>query len=252
MGLITLASPFQPVTTGNQTQNKNLQWAGNALVPWKYSGAAFDFGADAGDTGDAVVPILGTVPADAIGIEMWVNGNASDDYIFSATVAGHLGATGVFATNITANLLAVRWAASGGHIIEPFVTMGVAPTLRVATGKAAAHIQGRFISATSGFPYRLATSNNAKLTGANSVQQIPYNNAAYFPVGYAGAIIQVLGAGPARFTIDGGAGTTATNGDILPIGTYLIDQALHGVSLAALKIYLPTGTNIVYRALFNA
>ena len=121
MGLITLASPFQPVTTGNQTQNKNLQWAGNALVPWKYSGAAFDFGADAGDTGDAVVPILGTVPADAIGIEMWVNGNASDDYIFSATVAGHLGATGVFATNITANLLAVRWAASGGHIIEPFV-----------------------------------------------------------------------------------------------------------------------------------
>lgn len=251
MGSIVLSSPFQPLTAGNQTQNQGLQWSGNALVPWKYSGTLFDFDATATNTGNAVVPTLGTVPTDAVAIEMWVNGNAADDYIFATTVAGQLGATGVFATNITANLAAVRWAASGQHIIIPFSTVGTAPTLRVATGKASARIQGRFISQAAGYPYLLGSATNSILTGAGAQQQFAFSDLSRFPVGYCGVIMQVLGSGVARMTTDGTV-ATATVGDIIPAGAYLIDQALHGVSIAALKMFLPVGVNVYAHSLVYA
>lgn len=251
MGSITLASPFQPLASAVLPQNQSLPWIGNPLVPWKYTGAVFDFDGTATNTGNAVVPTLGTVPADAIGVEMWVNGNAADDYIFATTVAGQLGLTGVFATNITANLAAVRWAASGQHIVIPFMTAGVAPTLRVATGKTSARIQGRFISQSAGMPYLLSSMTNSILIGAGASQQFAYTDPSRFPAGYCGVIMQVLGAGPMRITIDGTA-VSSTTGDLIPPGVYLIDQALHGISLAALRMYLPVGTNVYAHAITYA
>lgn len=250
MGAIALSSPFIPLNQGSQAAAVSLPWSGNAIAPWRYTGSVFDFAAD-GTNGAAVVPTLGTVPADACAVEMWVNGNAADDYIFVTTVLGQLAATGAFATNISANLLAVRWAASGAHIIIPFLTLGSAPTLRVATGKAGARIQGRFLAAGSGYPYLLGSVTNNVLTGAGAVQQLAFSDASRFPVGYCGALIQVLGTGPARAYWDGTA-PSATTGDLLPIGTYLVDQALHGVPLSALRFFLPSGTNLVAHSLVYA
>jgi hypothetical protein len=246
MGSIAIASPNRSLQ--NLLPNNQGYSIGSPLTPWKYSGATFDFAADASGTGNAVVPTLGTVPTDAVAIEMWVNGNASDDYIFATTVAGQLGATGVFATNITANLAAVRWAASGGKIIIPCTAIGTAPTLRVATGKASARIQGRFISQASGFPYLLASLTNSLLIGAGGSQQFAFTDAARFPAGYNAVLLQVLGAGPMRVYFDGTA-VTSTTGDLVPPGTYLIDLALHGVSLSALRMHLPTGTNVFAHSL---
>lgn len=251
MGAISIASPFTPLNQGLSSAAVNLPWSGNALAPWRYTGTVFDFAADGSGTGAAVVPTLGTVPTDACAVEMWVNGNAADDYIFVTTVLGQLASAGSYASNIAANLLAVRWAASGAHIIIPFVTVGTAPTLRVATGKASARIQGRFLASGSGYPYLLGSVTNNVLTGAGGVQQLAYTDASRFPTGYCGALIQVLGTGPARAYWDGTA-PTSTTGDLIAPGTYLIDQALHGVALSALRFYLASGTNIVAHSLVYA
>lgn len=252
MGSTTLASPFHRLTAGQQTSNLSQKWLGNVLTPWKYSGPLMNFDATAADTGNPVVLTTGTVPSDAVAVEMWVNGNASDDYLFTAVNSGILSATGVIASNVTANLLNTRFTANGDHIIIPFSTIGVAPsTIRVATGKAAARCQGRFISQAAGLPYMLASTTQDKLVGAAASIQLNFGSATIYPTGYSAAIFQIVGPGPVRCTFDGSA-PTATAGDILLPGTYLLDFALHGISITALRFFLPTGSNIVSHTLTNA
>lgn len=250
MGSIALASPFVSLTDSLVVPNQALTSLGSAITPYKYSGGFIDFALDT--TGNPTVGTFSSVPTDAVAVELWVNANGASDYLFANTASGVLSATGVIGTNITANLAAVRSVASGAHMTVPFVTVGTVPTtLRFAGGVSGARCQGRYISQSSGFPYLLGSTTQFQLTGAGAQQQMPFNSAGIFPVGYAGAWFQVIGSGAARFTIDGTA-TSATLGDILPLGTYYIDQAKHGISLAALRIWLPTGVNIIGNSLVTA
>lgn len=221
---------------------------GSLAVPYLYTGSMID--AAGVDTGNAIAPSWGTVPADAVGVEVWVNGNAADDYLFWATNSGVLSATGVLATNVAANVAANRHVASGQSAIIPFVTQGVVPaTLRLAVGKTSVRYQARWISASSlNFPYRLSTNIAFGLTGAGASQLLPTSNATFFPAGYKAVQFQICGSGVARMTTDGTV-PTATVGRILPTGTYLIDEDRMGVSLATVRLFLPTGTNAVGSAL---
>lgn len=252
MGAITLSSPYVGLSDSLLVPNQGLTWMGNAPAPYKYTGTWFDFAGDSGGTGNAVVGTWGTVPADAVAVELWVNGTAGTDYLFATTDVGRLGATGVIATNTTANLAASRWVASGQHMIIPFSVVGTIPsTLRLAVGAAGLRIQGRFLSQASGFPYLLASTVTQQLTGAAGVLQPIVANATFLNTGYCGAIMHINGSTPARVTWDGSS-PTATVGDIIPAGTYLIDQARQGISLASLRLYLASGTNVILNSLVYA
>lgn len=221
---------------------------GSLMTPYVYTGSQVD-GVGV-DTGNAIAPTWGTVPADAVGVEVWVNGNAADDYLFWATNSGALSSTGTLATNITANLAANRFVASGQSAVIPFQTLGTVPaSLRLAVGKTGARFQARFIGAASqNFPYRLATNVPFSLTGAGASQLLPTANATFFPAGYKAVQFQLLGSGVARMTTDGST-PTATVGRILPAGTYLIDEDRMGVSIAAVRLFLPSGLNVAGNAL---
>lgn len=244
MGAIAFSSPFSSLTDSLVIPNQGITGFAQPMSQLKYSGSTFDFIGT--DNGNALVGTFSSVPTDAVGIEVWVNGNAADDYLFWASTSGILSGTGTLATNITDNLATNFVVASGNHAVIPFVTVGTVPsTLRFAVGKTGARVQGRYVSQASGFPYLLATNIPFELTGAGAAQAAPTGNATFFPSGYCGLIFRVSGTTPARMTMDSNATPpTATVGDILPGGTYYIDQARHGVSLAALRFYLATGTNI--------
>ena len=251
MGAITLSSPFSSLTDSLLVPNQGLTWMGNAPAPYKYTGTWFDFDGG-GATGNAVVGTWGTVPTDAVAVELWVNGTAATDYLFTATDVGRLSATGVTATNTTANLAATRWVASGQHLIIPFATVGTIPTtLRLAVGAAGLRIQGRFLAQSSGFPYLLANATTQALTGAGASQSPNVGGATFLNTGYCGAVMHINGTTPARVTWDGTT-PTATLGDILPAGTYLIDQSRHGISLASLRLFLASGTNAIFNSLVYA
>ena len=228
----------------------NVTHIGESLTRYRYSGAQIDF-ALAADGGPNVVTFPST-PADAVGIEVWLNANGSTDYLFMAMVGGRLANVANLANNVAANLAACRYVTSGAHMVIPFVTKGTNPsTLRFATGNASSRIQGRFISDASMFPYLTGSTTEFVLTGAGASQQLPYTDTGRFPAGYVGTVLQVLGSGVARFTIDGTV-PTATVGDILVPGTYVIDTLATGIALSALRIYLPTGTNVVGHSLMAA
>lgn len=250
MGNVVVATPFRNILTAAPNQNQAMPWIGKPFASWKYSGAQIDFALTA--TGDATAVSFGTVPTDAVGVELWVNANGSTDYLFTSTQAGRLSGTGVIGTNITANLAATRYVANGDHIIMPFLTVGAAPaSFRVACGVSGARCQGRFISQAAGYPYMLGTTTEWVLTGAGASQQLPYGSTGSFPVGNIGALMQLVGSGVARYTIDGTV-PSATYGDILVPGTYYIDIAAHGIALSALRVFLPTGTNLIGSSLMSA
>lgn len=251
-GLDTLTATNIAALSRLIRQGQDIKHFGTAAAPFVNTGAFIDFEATSGGTGNALVGPWGSVPADACAVELWVNGTAVDDYMFFATETGRVAQLGNFAANNAANLLAARWVSSGAHAIIPFANVGTVPTtLRLAVGKTPARIQGRWLSSSQGFPYLLASPTMHLLTGASGVLQFNVASTAQFPVGYVGNVFQVLGTGPVRYTRDGTT-PSVTQGDILPTGTYYFDQNRHGVSLAALKFYLPAGTNILGNSLFNA
>lgn len=224
---------------------------GTPLLRYKASGPVIDFGLPA-DGGPAVVT-WPTVPADAVGVELWLSATGSTDYLFAALTAGRLNSAGAdLAAKVAANLAACRWVASGQPMVIPFVTKGVVPTtLRFATGNASSRIQGRFISEASQFPYLLGSTSEFTVTGANASAQLPHTDTNRFPADAVGCVLQLLGTGQARFTVDGTV-PTATVGDIRQPGTYWIDLEAMGIAFSALRIFLPTGLNIVGHSLRSA
>jgi hypothetical protein len=251
MGAITASSPTRSLSAAFSPVNISYG-LGGVLTNWLYTGTQFDFLADASGTGNAVVPVVGTVPTDAVAMELQVNGNAVDDYLFVTTTNSGLAAAGNFAANIALNVLNVRYVTNGQPMVVPLLAVGTALTApRVATGKASARCQGRWISQSSNLPYLLGSTTADLLTGANSQQQFTFGSSTKYPAGYSAILMQVLGPGPIRIYTDGTA-VTSTTGFLLGPGTYLVDFAKHGISMAALKMYLPTGTNVVSNALMPA
>lgn len=224
---------------------------GSLLAPYLYTGSLIDVAGDGSGSASNAVALL-SAPADAVGVELWFNGNASDDYLFVATNASVLNSAGAdLAAKTAANLAAQQYVTSGQSIVIPFAVQGTVPsTLRFAIGKASGRVQGRWIAAGStNMPYLLATNVPFPLTGANGAQLLPASNASYFPVGgYKGCVFQLSGSGVARMTTDGTT-PSATVGRILPPGRYLIDEDRMGISIAATRLYLPTGLNVAGNAL---
>ena len=224
---------------------------GSLLAPYLYTGSLIDVAVDGSGSASNAVALL-TAPADAVGVELWFNGNASDDYLFIATNASVLNSAGAdLAAKTAANLAAQQYVANGQSIVVPFAVQGTVPsTLRFAVGKSSGRVQGRWIAAGStNMPYLLATNVPFPLTGANGAQLLPTANATYFPVGgYKACVFQLSGSGVARMTTDGTT-PSATVGRILPLGRYLIDEDRMGISIAATRLYLPTGLNAAGNAL---
>lgn len=247
MSFIATASPQRSLSDSLVIPNQALPGVGTPLTLYKYSGAVIDFGLPS-DGGPAVVTFP-TVPTDAVALELWVNASAADDYLFAALVGGRLASTGVLATNISANLLACRSVVSGNHMVLPLQTVGVIPaTWRFAGSKSGSRIQGRFISQAAALPYLMGSTTEIVMTGAGASQQLPFSDTNRFPVGTNACTFQILGPGPVRMTMDGTV-PTATVGDVLQPGTYLIDMARHGLALSALRFFMPAGTNLVGHSL---
>lgn len=257
MGSIAIASPFKGLNDSLVVQNQNLPGMGSALTAFKYTGSNLTFDLSLDPNGGPTVPAWPTVPADAVGMEIWSSSSTAGDGLAFALRSGILSNTGVLATNAAANKgtsgsQPSRFTDAFSHMVLPFQAVRVVPTtwrfaLLVTAGQ---KLQGRYISQAAGFPYLMAGAEEFLLVGAGAQQTLPTGTAAKFPSGYCGAVFQVIGAG-VRFTMDGSS-TGAAVGDILAPGTYWVDQAKHGVSLAALKIWLPSGTFIVGSSLTYA
>lgn len=224
---------------------------GAALFPSKYTGVL----ADAAQTSGTLAHFFPftSPPADAVAVELWVNADGPTDYLFCSLVSGRLSANGANATDIAANLASCRSVTGGAKLILPLVTKGVVPsTWRFAFGVASgASLQGRYISESELGPYLCASTTEFVLTGAGASQQLPYSDTSRFPVGTTGFVMQVTGSTPARVTVDGTV-PTATRGAIVRAGTYLVDYDRDGFSVSALRMYLPTGTNVVGNTLKSA
>jgi hypothetical protein len=261
MGSITLASPFQSLTSSLFASNQNMPAFGNALTPYKYTGTQFAVALD--PSGRAVTIGSPTVPADAVAMELWsANNVGASDYLFwasrSAVLAGDN--TGNNANDLISNTAKnngssgsapQRFVVNGAHFILPFNTVGTAPTgWRFARGSTGLLTFARFLASSSNFPYLAAGTEEFIVVGANNVQQMPTGTAAKFPTGYGAAVFQVIG-GAVRMTSDG-TDPTSSNGDLVAAGTYYVDQSAHGLSLAALKFYMSTGTFIVGHSLTYA
>lgn len=261
MGSIAIASPFQGLSSSLFRSNQNMPAFGNALTPYKYTGTQFAVALD--PSGRAVTIGSPTVPADAVAMELWsANNIGASDYLFWASRASVLASdnTGVAATDLTSNTAKnngssgsapQRFVVSGAHFILPFNTVGAVPTgWRFARGSTGLLTFARFLSSSSNFPYLAAGTEEFIVVGANNVQQMPTATAAKFPTGYSAAVFQVIG-GSIRMTSDGND-PTSSSGDIIAAGTYYVDQSVHGLSLAALKFYMSTGTFIVGHSLIDA
>lgn len=248
MGSIILSSPFASLQSAIASENIAPFGMGSPATKLKYTGAQIDF--TLGAVGDPQNNAFAGCPADAVAIEVWANASAADDYLFVSTLSGTLSTTGVLATNIAANLLAARYAVSGGHLVIPFKVAGTVPTgLRFAGSKNGAHLNGRYVASSSNLKYLLsAATSPIAMTGADNSQQLPYLTASKFPDLAAQAAVDLMVTGTvglfSRFTLDGTA-PTATMGDIVPVGSHLfIDAADHGIAWSAMKIWLPTGVNL--------
>lgn len=252
MGSIAIASPFTSLKNALLAGNQAVQGFGNPMFRYKYSGAIFDI-AQTDANGGAHAFTFPTPPTDAVGMEVWVNAAGSTDYLFWRHIGGQLSATGVLATAAAENIAGkARWVNSGNHAIIPFLTVGTVPsTLRFAFNTASgSRLQGRYISQSAGFPYRLAAAEEDAFTGAGAKVTLNTGVANKYPAGYTAIVMQVYG-GPMRVCLDG-TDPTATLGDIVPAGTYIIDFSRHGVSATALEMYLPAGCNLLVNSLFNA
>jgi hypothetical protein len=147
---------------------------GSLAAPYLYTGSLIDVAVDGSGSASNAVALL-TAPADAVGVELWFNGNASDDYLFIATNASVLNSAGAdLAAKTAANLAAQQYVTSGQSIVVPFAVQGTVPsTLRFAVGKSSGRVQGRWIAAAStNMPYLLATNVPFPLTGAAGAQLI--------------------------------------------------------------------------------
>lgn len=253
MGSIALNSPFQPLYLSSAPNNLPVYGLGTALTQYKYTGGFIDFPTDVNGNATAGGGTAWSAPpSDAVAVEVWMNSNGATDYLFTSTQSGILTAAGVIATNITNNLAASRWVTAGQHLLIPLSTVGSIPAgFRFATGISGGRVQGRYVAQSTGFPYLLGSATQFTVTGAGASAQLPFNSGATFPAGYSAVVFQVVGSGLARFTIDGTT-PTAILGDILPPGAYLIDLALHGIALSALRIFLPAGLNVVGNSLVYA
>lgn len=261
MGSITAASPFQSLTASLFRSNQNMPAFGNALTPYKYTGTQFAVALDA--SGRAVTIGSPTVPADAVAMELWsANNVGASDYLFWASRASVLASdnTGNNANDLISNTAKnnggsgaspQRFVVSGAHFILPFNVVGTVPTgWRFARGSTGLLTWARFIASSTNFPYLAAGTEEFIMAGSNSVLQMPVATAAKFPTGYNAVVFQVIG-GPIRMTSDGTDPTNST-ADIIPAGTYYVDQSAHGLSLAALKFYMPNSSFIVGHSLIDA
>lgn len=257
MGSIAISSPFTGLGNSLVVQNQNLPGMGSALTAYKYTGSNLSFDLSLDATGNATVPAWPTVPADAVGMEVWSSSTTAGDGIAFALRAGILSGTGVLATNAANNKGASgsqpsRFTDASTHMVLPFQTVGAVPStwrfaLLVTSGQ---KLQGRYISQAAGFPYLMAGAEEFLVVGTANIFTLPTGTAAKFPSGYCGAVIQVIGSG-VRFTMDGSAPGAAV-GDLIAAGTYWVDQAKHGVSLAALRFWMPSGTFLVGSSLTYA
>lgn len=258
MGSIALSSPFSSLSDSLVVPNQAMPGMGSALTSYKYTGSNLTFDLSMDPNGGPTVPAWPTVPADAVGMEIWSSSATSGDGLAFALRPSILSNTGVIATNTAANKGASgsqpsRFTTETNHMILPFQAVGVVPTTwRLAQLQTAGQkLQGRYISQSAGFPYLMAGAEEFLVVGSANVSTLPTGTAAKFPTGYCGAVFQVIGAG-VRFTMDGSAPGAAV-GDVLAAGaTYWVDQSKHGVSLAALRFWTPSGTFLVGSSLTYA
>lgn len=236
---------------------RSVPYLGTALTSHKYTGSNLAFDLALAADGGPTVPAWPTVPSDATGVELWGSTSAAADGIAFAPRSAVLANTGVLATNTATNKgasgsTAVVHVLAGAHITIPFATQGAVPAgWRVALLETAGiKLQGRYISAAANLPYKIGGTEEFRLVGAGGQQLLPVATTAKFPVGYVGCVMQVIGAG-VRFTLDGST-TGAAVGDILAPGIYYVDETRHGVSLAAMKIWLPASTFVVGHSLIAA
>lgn len=231
---------------------------GSAVCRHKYTGESTDFALDV--TGIETASATWTVPADAVAAEYWVNSLTATDEMYIATATGVISASGSDLTTRAAyNTINVMKVVGGEKIVMPFETVGVRPLFRFATNVSGLRCQGRYISQSSGtVKYKQATSVPLtasvldKLTGNSSgIQQFNYGTTNKFPAGYTAVMFRVEGPGPVRWSLGSPQNPTATVGDFLTPGLYLIDVADTGIALTAIRFYIPTGTNIVAYALLD-
>lgn len=219
--------------------------------PWaqfKYTGPHIT--AAGNNLGDSQSTLFGTTPTDAVGLELWVNQFASDDYLFAAYHVGGLGSTGVLATNVANNLATRRYVTGGEKMVIPLTAQGAGTTqMRLAVGKTGVVINGRWIAAASNLRYKMsAASAPINLTGAGANQTLPFSDATIFPNTGAQAAVELCivgtGGSAARLRADGVAATVG-NGDPLLVGRrYFFDAADMGIAWSALNLFLPTGVNV--------
>lgn len=231
---------------------RDVPGIGEPLTIFRYTGSDVDVALPADGTPADLTASFSSVPADAVGIEVMLSNTGGTDYLFSALTAGRLNTAGAdLAARTAANLLACRWVANGDKMVLPFVTKGVIPTTwRWASGSSSAsRLQARYISdASLRMPYLMASTTEVVLTGAAASQIPPHTDTNRFPAGWSAFQFQVLG-GAARMRFDGGV-PTATFGHVLQPGRqYYLDPTRHGISIAALRLFLPVGVNVVGHSL---
>lgn len=256
MGSIALSSPFRSLSQAIAPNNASLPSFGGPIAAYKYTGAVIDMAFAA--LGAPTVASFPSVPTDAVGVELWANSDSAGNGLAFAVRSGQLSNTGVLATNTSTNTgasgsLPSQFVISGSRMVIPLPSVGAA----IPSGWRFAglntdsmRLQGRYIAEATAFPYLATATEELLLIGAGASQQLPFGTAAKFPTGYVGAKFQVIGAGM-RFTLDGTV-PTATLGDFLPAGVYVVDQAVNGISLSALRVYMPSSTFIVGISLMGA
>lgn len=241
--------------TALSVSNRSILAGGTPASPYKVTGPYLDLGltTEAAPT----VATWPTIPADAVAVELFpaaITVGPSDGFAF-AIRSGILGNTGVLATN-TANHTGATGTVPSRHVLGAqsmrlfLPARGVTPpaTWRFALlNTNGIRMQGHFLSDANLLPYSMTATEEFLLVGANAQLTFPALTAAKFPSGYTAVVFQVIGTG-VRYTTDGTA-TGAGTGRVLPAGIYDWDEVLHGVSFAAVKIYLPNGTFVVGHAI---
>lgn len=232
--------------------SRDVPGIGEAVTLYRYTGSDIDVALPADGTAADLTSSFSSVPADAIGIEVMLSNTGATDYLFNALVGGRLNSAGAdLAARTAANLLACRWVANGDKLVLPFVTKGAIPTTwRFASGSASAsRLQARYISdASLRMPYLMGSTTEVVLTGANGSQIPPHTDTGRFPAGWSAFQFQILG-GAARLRFDGGVPTAGFGHVLQPGRQYLLDPTRHGISIAAFRLFLPTGVNLVGHSL---
>lgn len=199
------------------------------------------------------------VPANAVAVVLWPGSNTAGDAIFFACRSGilaNLGGGTPLATNTAANLSGTggvpsrRAMVGGAPLVIPLPSKGAAfpAGWRYALGQTAGvTVNVAFLDEANAQPYIFTATEEFLLTGAGGAAlTLPVATAAKFPVGYKAVSFEVVGPG-VKATFDSTAPTAALGWPLIP-GTYDIDETQHGVSLAAIKVFAPTGSFVVGQA----